>query len=188
MRLSVFAALAVLVSAARAAEDPADLIVETSLGRILGSAMSSVTGRPFLAFRGVPYAEPPQRFKVLHRWPWVFLDTSGFETKNSTWIWLLWIGLLQQDPEPVKPWSDRFLFDGTAEGPFCTQLNMMMQIVGQEDCLALNVYTHQVSDNYLTIRHHSQYMKCFTIFTHKDKNRKSPSRDGVDSRRRLPIW
>lgn len=72
--------------------------------------MSSVTGRPFLAFRGVPYAEPPQRFK---------------------------------DPEPVKPWSDRFLFDGTAEGPFCTQLNMMMQIVGQEDCLALNVYTHQ---------------------------------------------
>ena len=64
MRLLDFAALGLLISTAFAAEQPTDPVVETSLGKIRGSTMSSVSGRSFVAYRGVPYAAPPLRFQV----------------------------------------------------------------------------------------------------------------------------
>ncbi len=50
MRLFMFAALAALVSVVQVSEKPADLTVEATLGRILGSTMSSVSGRPSSTF------------------------------------------------------------------------------------------------------------------------------------------
>ena len=43
------------------------LVAIPTLGLVRGSRMSSFNGREFLAFRGIPYAEPPVgelRFKV----------------------------------------------------------------------------------------------------------------------------
>jgi carboxylesterase type B len=49
-----------------------------------------------------------------------------------------------QDPVPVKPWTGNTL-DTTKEGPSCLQNEWFSgTTVGQEDCLVLNVYTHNV--------------------------------------------
>ena len=45
------------------------LVTIPSLGQVRGSLMSSFNQREFLAFRGIPYAQPPVgdlRFKVKH--------------------------------------------------------------------------------------------------------------------------
>lgn len=44
-----------------------ELLVSTALGSLSGSYFTSRSGRPFVAFRGIPYAKPPVddlRFKV----------------------------------------------------------------------------------------------------------------------------
>lgn len=100
------------------AEESVGPIVETSLGRILGSTKTSMSGRTFMAFTGLPYAEKPFRF---------------------------------QDPVPIKPWSKRFIFNGTVDAPICPQADLLSgQFGGQEDCLMLNIYTHQISAEKLT--------------------------------------
>ena len=44
----------------------------------------------------------------------------------------------------VDPWNDQIL-DGTKEGPKCVQINEFTHAVeGVEDCLKLNIYTHNV--------------------------------------------
>lgn len=50
--------------AAGSVDEATEPVVETTLGRIRGSTITSASGRSFMAFRGVPYAEPPLRFKV----------------------------------------------------------------------------------------------------------------------------
>lgn len=47
-----------------------------------------------------------------------------------------------QDPVPADPWED--VLDASKEGPFCLQSGMGM-LRGQEDCLKINVYTHDVT-------------------------------------------
>lgn len=53
-------------------DDSSDsLIVETLEGKVRGSLLKSTKGRQFYSFRGIPYAEPPNRFKLSERkHPW----------------------------------------------------------------------------------------------------------------------
>ena len=53
-----------------------------------------------------------------------------------------------QDPIPAKPWTGNVL-DATKEGPSCLQTEWLSNIIaGQEDCLVLNVYTHNVTSQW----------------------------------------
>lgn len=48
------------------------------------------------------------------------------------------------DPQPVDPWTD--ILDGTIPTPCCTQISKVTRnVVGDEDCLYLNVYTKDLS-------------------------------------------
>ncbi|XP_011297876.1 uncharacterized protein [Fopius arisanus] len=81
-------------------------------GTIMGMTMKSSSGREFAAFRGVPYALPPIG-------PWRF-----------------------EPPQPSPAWSKiRYTkFDGKK----CIHQNVYFQknyIIGDEDCLYLNIYT-----------------------------------------------
>ena len=55
------------------------------------------------------------------------------------------VNYILQDPIPAKPWIGNVL-DATKEGPSCLQYDLLYGITlnGQEDCLVLNVYTHNV--------------------------------------------
>lgn len=45
-----------------------------------------------------------------------------------------------QAPRPREPWSG--IYDATAPGPCCPQKSLSNgQVIGEEDCLTLNVYT-----------------------------------------------
>ncbi|KZS20997.1 Liver carboxylesterase 1 [Daphnia magna] len=85
------------------------------LGQVRGSEMTSEAGRLFYAFRGIPYAKPP-------------------------------LGELRfSDPLPAEPWLDQIL-DATREGPTCIQYNTFLRFIqGVEDCLKLNIYTHDLN-------------------------------------------
>jgi len=46
-----------------------------------------------------------------------------------------------KDPEPAEEWAG--VLDATREGPICNQFNFFLNgFGGTEDCLKLNVYTH----------------------------------------------
>ena len=64
------------------AEESVGPIVETSLGRILGSTKTSMSGRTFMAFTGLPYAEKPLRFQVEYRRHRICLKYLMFEFLN----------------------------------------------------------------------------------------------------------
>uniref|UniRef100_T1IIA8 Carboxylic ester hydrolase n=1 Tax=Strigamia maritima TaxID=126957 RepID=T1IIA8_STRMM len=84
--------------------------------KIRGSQMTTLNQRKFLSFRGIPYAEPP-------------------------------IGQLRFKAPVSKRWTDQ-TFDATQNGAICVQNNFLFiqqkQVYGQEDCLVLNVFTHNV--------------------------------------------
>ncbi|KAI9554675.1 hypothetical protein GHT06_019951 [Daphnia sinensis] len=88
-----------------------------TLGRLRGSRMSSASGRTIDAFRAIPYAQPP-------------------------------VGDLRfKDPVPAKDWQGSIL-DASREGPKCVQFNSIVKdglVLGQEDCLYLNVYVPHVN-------------------------------------------
>ncbi|KAK7071886.1 Carboxylesterase [Halocaridina rubra] len=98
--------------------------LRTRMGTIIGTAEFTeqptsppTTGRPFYAFRGIPYAAPP-------------------------------VGRLRfRDPQEIEvPWPGGRL-DATQFRPFCPQYDHdTNQVVGQEDCLYLNIYTPAVPD------------------------------------------
>nr|CAH0100418.1 unnamed protein product [Daphnia galeata] len=94
------------------------IVTIPALGQVRGSKMISSSGRNFFAFRGVPYAKPP-------------IEELRFK-----------------DPQPVDPWFGQILHAGRDESP-CIQFNGMIQMfMGVEDCLTLNIYTHNFdSDN-----------------------------------------
>lgn len=60
------------------------------------------------------------------------------------------LSISNKDPLPAKPWGDDVL-DATKEGPTCVQYDSLQYppiIKGQEDCLALNIYTPSVSNTF----------------------------------------
>lgn len=89
--------------------------VDIKNGTLEGSIMTSRKGREFAAFRGIPYALPP-------------LKELRFEP-----------------PKPSNSWKGVRLARDDAN--ICTQRNIYThqeEIVGDEDCLYLNVYTPKV--------------------------------------------
>ncbi|GLV38037.1 Juvenile hormone esterase duplication [Carabus blaptoides fortunei] len=91
-------------------------LLTTPLGRLRGSFYQSLGGRQYAAFEGIPYAKPPVK-------------------KNRF-----------REPRPVKQW------EGVLEARFlytCIQYNHYIsmdkdRVIGDEDCLYLNVYTPNV--------------------------------------------
>ncbi|XP_076277825.1 carboxylic ester hydrolase-like [Lasioglossum baleicum] len=86
--------------------------VKIQNGTLAGLVMKTRHGREFAGFRGIPYALPP-------------LGTLRFEP-----------------PKPSAPWNGVRLAKEDAK--ICTQRNIYThddEIVGDEDCLYLNVYT-----------------------------------------------
>ncbi|VEN46887.1 unnamed protein product [Callosobruchus maculatus] len=90
--------------------------------QIKGACKVTSQGRPFLSFTGIPYAEPPIGKRRL------------------------------KIPEPVRPWNGTF--DATKIGNVCLQDPFLQGgfIIGNEDCLVLNVYTPEVSKNSSKLR------------------------------------
>jgi hypothetical protein len=88
-------------------------------GRIIGRWMTSISGKGIRAFMGIPFAAPPVgelRFKA---------------------------------PQRAIPWGKMSL-KVQKEPPMCTQTNIFdltsePGVMGQEDCLYLNVYTPEVN-------------------------------------------
>ncbi|XP_059062290.1 juvenile hormone esterase-like [Achroia grisella] len=92
--------------------------VTTPLGEINGYYMKTRTGRGISAFTSIPYAAPPIR------------------------------DLRFKAPVPIEPW-ERAL-DASKSTPLCIQRNPYVrqkEIVGQEDCLYLNIYTPDTSND-----------------------------------------
>ncbi|XP_050713975.1 esterase E4-like isoform X2 [Eriocheir sinensis] len=87
--------------------------LSTSLGVIAGvQELTEQPSRPFFSFRGIPFAEPP-----VGRLRW----TEPKETSGQ--------------------WTGGYL-DATQYRPFCPQFDPdARQVLGQEDCLYLNVHT-----------------------------------------------
>ncbi len=88
------------------------------LGKLRGQILEAIPShRKYASFKGVPYAQPP-------------------------------IGKLRfKNPEAVMPWEG--VREAIANPPMCAQLNRMNRrqlqdpespMLGQEDCLYLNVY------------------------------------------------
>ncbi|KAJ1528597.1 hypothetical protein ONE63_006998 [Megalurothrips usitatus] len=117
----VLAAVAVLLSVDRAhgrpANAPADArpSARTAAGEVRGrweeAQASAAAGRRFAAYLGVPYGKPP-------------------------------VGHLRfKAPAAAEAWSGAL--DATSDPPACPQINVLSEakeVVGQEDCLYLNVY------------------------------------------------
>ncbi|KAJ2942550.1 hypothetical protein O0L34_g2019 [Tuta absoluta] len=87
-------------------------VVKTPLGEVKGYFMKTREGRQISAFTSIPYAVPP-------------------------------VGPLRfKAPVPITPWDH--VLDTTEMTPLCVQRNPYVrqkEIVGQEDCLYLNIYT-----------------------------------------------
>ncbi|CAH0716182.1 unnamed protein product, partial [Brenthis ino] len=87
-------------------------IRKTPLGDMMGYYMETRGGRQISAFTAIPYAEPP-------------LKNLRFKA-----------------PVPISPWEG--VLDASQVSPICIQRNPYIRqkdIVGQEDCLYLNIYS-----------------------------------------------
>lgn len=99
-------------------------VVETTLGKVLGFTSNSRSGRQYFSFTGIPYANPP-------------------------------VGELRfQSPKEPEPWDG--ILNATNDGPFCIQYNMYNpepEVIGEEDCLHLSVFTHNLSSSVPVLFH-----------------------------------
>lgn len=113
-----------------------------TLGQLRGFVAVTTTGRKFHAFRGIPYALPPVgelRFRVGSYSLFIILEFTL--RLNNLLLWSnLFLPLLIKDPIPVKPWTG--VFNANQEGSPCVQIDcILFKIIGNEDCLKLNVFT-----------------------------------------------
>ena len=91
------------------------VLVVSSLGKIKGRVTRSKEGKVIYAFKGLPYAQPP-------------------------------LGVLRfARPQPIKPWRKTLDVSGKKGSSECLQVNVVNPeskfLLGQEDCLYLNVFT-----------------------------------------------
>ncbi|KAK5646893.1 hypothetical protein RI129_005357 [Pyrocoelia pectoralis] len=97
-----------------------NLEVQVKQGILRGSERKTWGLRTYAAFEGIPYAEPP-------------VGSRRF-----------------QPPVPAGAWEG--VLDATKCGAFCPQRDVFVNnltLVGNEDCLFLNVYTSKVNGNQL---------------------------------------
>ncbi|GAB6023218.1 hypothetical protein CHUAL_008036 [Chamberlinius hualienensis] len=98
-------------------------IVTTDLGPIKGLQLQTDHGRHFWAFRGIPYAKPPLK------------------------------RLRFKPPQSVDLWDE--VLDATEDGASCIQVDLFAvqsqtpTLIGDEDCLFLNIYTPKLSTDTL---------------------------------------
>ncbi|KAK4880602.1 hypothetical protein RN001_008748 [Aquatica leii] len=95
-------------------------IVKVRQGLLRGTIKETRNGRQFFAFQGIPYAEPP---------------TGALRFK---------------EPLPSKPWEN--ILDATKEHAVCVQFDVYFRnftLIGDENCLYLNVYTPKVTKDKL---------------------------------------
>lgn len=87
-------------------------------------------------------------------WLWFFGKWMSRWYVRSLWnkeIIRAKLKLYWKDPEPVDEWDD--VLDASQEGPICNQFNYFAKsIAGTEDCLKLNVYTHDVSFSFFLLK------------------------------------
>ncbi|GLV38634.1 Juvenile hormone esterase [Carabus blaptoides fortunei] len=79
--------------------------------------MHTRQGKSIFAYQGIPYAVPP-------------IGDRRFK-----------------EPEPIEPWIGTL--DTKQDAPYCIQKNYLVKdpvVEGQEDCLYLNVYTHDMEE------------------------------------------
>ncbi|KZC12051.1 Esterase E4 [Dufourea novaeangliae] len=92
-------------------------VVTVKQGKLRGGIQKSVLGSSFIAFHEIPFAAPP-------------------------------IGELRfKDPQPPAPWTD-IKDTGKATEKRCPQMKEVKphDVIGEEDCLYLNVYTNSLSE------------------------------------------
>ncbi|XP_046753947.1 esterase E4-like [Diprion similis] len=90
--------------------------VTTAQGTLRGKIVTTTHGRNVAAFLGIPYGQPP-------------IGNKRFA-----------------NPQPAGGWEG--IRNATADGSRCPQMNIedYITVVGDEDCLNLNVFTPQISD------------------------------------------
>ena len=105
-----------LTSAVFPAETEVEVALE-GLGRVRGKQGTARSGDIFQQFLGIPFAEPP--------------------TGNRRF----------RPPAPAKSWGEN-VRDATTFGPPCMQMaySKPLEVTGSEDCLFLNIFTRNVSD------------------------------------------
>ncbi|XP_043585451.1 esterase FE4-like [Bombus pyrosoma] len=93
-------------------------LVTVKEGKLKGAVLKSALGLSYIAFRGIPFAAPP-------------------------------IGNLRfKDPQPPAPWTG--IKDTSKDTKYtCPQLeeNPPFDVIGNEDCLYLNVYTNSLDQS-----------------------------------------
>ncbi|XP_068973276.1 esterase FE4-like isoform X2 [Bombus flavifrons] len=93
-------------------------LVTVKEGKLEGAVLKSSLGLSYIAFRGIPFAAPP-------------------------------IGNLRfRDPQPPAPWTG--ILDTSKDTKYmCPQLeeNPPFDVIGNEDCLYLNVYTNSLDQS-----------------------------------------
>lgn len=111
--------VATTVKSAEVEEEDAP-IVSTQEGLVLGLQESSTKGRSFYSYYSIPFAKPPVK------------------------------ELRFKDPVPASRWDG--VLDGRTPSPLCLQLPFATiatgntTVLGQEDCLYLNVFTHKPNE------------------------------------------
>lgn len=121
-------------------------MLEIESGLISGKVKYTWSGRTVFGFEGIPYATPPVgplRFQVS-------VYSNIFQTINIFYLFLLTLPIQVniihtfQDAKPVKPWLG--VWNATEPGSKCIQYDHeKYQVLGEEDCLYVNVYTPKVS-------------------------------------------
>ncbi|KOX71850.1 Esterase FE4 [Melipona quadrifasciata] len=115
-------------------------IVTVKQGKLEGAELKSALGLSYLAFRGIPFAAPPVgnlRFKILDI---RYLTHHINHRFNCT--------LMNQDPQPPLSWTG--VKDISKEQKyFAPQKDEFAPfgIIGDEDCLYLNVYTNSLNQS-----------------------------------------
>ncbi|XP_013189471.2 juvenile hormone esterase [Amyelois transitella] len=136
MRLNYFLKIitpVIIVLIIHTVNSESDLTVLTPLGEIRGYHMKTREGREISAFTGIPYAIPP-------------LGDLRFKA-----------------PVPIEPWKETL--DATQPTPVCVQRNPYIRqkdIIGQEDCLYLNIYTPYTSNDLI----HENNLLPVMVFIH----------------------
>ena len=119
-----------------------NVVISTKQGEISGTLETASDGSAFSAFRGIPFALPPTG-SLRFRPP---------QPTGSSW------------PDGQKRWS------ATKNPPNCLQQGVLTpgeEVIGDEDCLYLNVFTKHPGDTEAKKKVRKKHMQLFSTTTSK---------------------